>query len=82
MLTSTENTPQGYVVSVYYDVTGNGNYHWEKLRNFGDRQGDVIEFRDYDLPALSDAQIRQLIRQFDINVKYKRLGKNRYGKER
>ena len=82
MLTNTENTPHGYVVSVYYDLTGSGSYHWEKLRNFGDRQGDAIEFREYDLPGLSDANIRQLIRQFDINTKYIRLGKNRYGKQR
>lgn len=81
MLAQIENTPQGYIVSIYYPDSS-GNYHWEKLRNFGDRQGDAIEFKDWDLPGLEDAHIRLLIRQFDINKKYVRLGKNRYGKQR
>ncbi len=81
MLAQIENTKAGYVVSVYIADTTD-RYHWENLRNFGDRQGDAIEFRDWDLPGLPDAQIRQLIRQFDIKTKYVRLGKNRYGKQK
>ena len=80
MLAQVENTPQGYIVSIYYPDK-NGICHWERLRNFGDRQGDAIEFRDWDLPHLEDHHIRLLIQKFDINVKYKRIGKNQYRRQ-
>ena len=80
MLAQIENTPDGYIVGVYLrNESGCG--HWHRLRNFGERQGDAIAFRDYDLPQLSDAQINGLIKQFKIETKYKRINKNRYEKD-
>ena len=80
MLTQIENTPDGYIVGVYLR-DGAGCGHWHRLRNFGERQGDSIMFRDYDLPELSDAMINALIKQFTIKTKYKRISKNRYEKD-
>lgn len=79
MLTQIENTPDGYIVGVYLR-DGNGYGQWHRLRNFGDRQGDAIEFREWDLPEFTDAQIRLFIKTFRIENKYKRLDKNKYAK--
>lgn len=79
MLTQIENTPDGYIVGIFLrDGTGCGR--WYRLRNFGDRQGDAIEFREWDLPTFTDAQIRLFIKTFKIENKYKRLDKNKYAK--
>ena len=79
MLTQIENTPDGYIVGIFLrDGTGCGR--WYRLRNFGDRQGDAIEFREWDLPTFTDAQIRLCIKTFKIENKYKRLDKNKYAK--
>ena len=80
MLAQIENTPDGYIVGVYLRNESECG-HWHRLRNFGERQGDAIAFRDYDLPQLSDAQINGLIKQFKIETKYKRINKNRYEKD-
>lgn len=77
MLTQIENTPDGYIVGVYLR-DGNGYGHWYRLRNFGERQGDAIAFRDYDLPTFSDQQIRLFIKTFDVKKQYIRIAKNRY----
>lgn len=79
MLTQIENTPDGYIVGIFLpDGTGCG--HWYRLRNFGDRQGDAIEFREWDLPTFTYAQIRLFINTFKIENKYKRLNTNKYAK--
>ena len=79
MMAQIENTPDGYIVGVYLrDGAGFGS--WYRLRNFGDRQGDAIEFREWDLSEFTDAQIRLFIKTFKIENKYKRLDKNKYAK--
>lgn len=80
MMAQIENTPDGYIVGVFLR-DGNGYGQWHRLRNFGDRQGDAIAFREYDLPALSDQQIKLFIKTFDVNTKYKRIEKGRYRKQ-
>lgn len=80
MLTQIENTPDGYIVGVYLR-DGNGYGQWHRLRNFGDRQGDAIEFRDYDLSGFTDQQINLFVKTFDVGKKYMRQEKGRYVKK-
>lgn len=79
MMAQIENTPDGYIVGVYLR-DGNGYGQWHRLRNFGDRQGDAIEFREYDLPGFTDQQINLFIKTFDVDQKYIRKAKGRYVK--
>lgn len=79
MMSQIENTPDGYIVGVYLR-DGNGYGHWYRLRNFGDRQGDAIAFREYDLPTFSNKQIELFIKTFDVSKKYMRKEKGRYVK--
>lgn len=79
MIAQIENTPDGYIVGVYLR-DGNGYGQWHRLRNFGDRQGDAIEFREYDLPTFSNQQINLFIKTFDVDQKYIRKAKGRYVK--
>lgn len=79
MITQIENTPDGYIVGVYLR-DGNGYGQWHRLRNFGDRQGDAIEFRDYDIPTFTDQQIRLFIKTFKVEQQYIRIARNRYVK--
>ena len=79
MMAQIENTPDGYIVGVYLR-DGNGYGHWYRLRNFGDRQGNAIAFREYDLPTFSDQQIKLFIKTFDVGKKYMRKEKGRYVK--
>ena len=79
MIAQIENTPDGYIVGVYLR-DGNGYGQWHRLRNFGDRQGDAIEFREYDLPTFSYQQIELFIKTFDAGQKYMRKAKGRYAK--
>lgn len=79
MMAQIENTPDGYIVGVYLR-DGNGYGQWHRLRNFGDRQGDAIEFREYDLPGFTDQQINLFIKTFDVDQKYMRKTKGRYVK--
>lgn len=73
MTAQVENTPEGYIVSVFYDLNNDGYYHWYRLRNFGTHEGDAKAFKDYDVPKLSDPQIKSLIRNFDVTRKYTRI---------
>lgn len=79
MMAQIENTPDGYIVGVFLR-DGNGYGQWHRLRNFGDRQGDAIAFREYDLPTFTDQQIKLFIKTFDVGQKYMRKGKGRYVK--
>ena len=79
MMTQIENTPDGYIVGVFLR-DGNGYGHWYRLCNFGDRQGDAIAFREYDLPTFSEQQIKLFIKTFDVGKKYMRKEKGRYVK--
>lgn len=79
MLSQIENTPDGYIVSIYVQ-DGRGYGHWFRLRNFGINQGDAIAFRDYDLPELKMELIMLLAKQFKKETIYQRIGKHRYAK--
>ena len=72
--------PWGYVVEAYFPDT-DGCERWQPLRNFGDRQGDAIDFRDIDCPELSDANIKALISRYDWKTCYARYKKNVYYKQ-
>lgn len=74
MLFQVENTPSGYIVSVYYE------YHWYPLRNFGDRQGDAKFFKDFDCPKLEVDMVRLLVTRFNSSVKYSRGSSGRFFK--
>ena len=77
MMAQIEHTPDGYIVGVYLR-DGNGYGQWHRLRNFGDRQGDAIAFREYDLPTFSNQQIELFIKTFDARTTYMRNEKGRY----
>lgn len=64
MMTQVENTPDGYVVSAYLD-DGRGYGRWTPLRNFGDRQGDAMEFCHIDCPKLDEREIRLLAKTYN-----------------
>lgn len=71
------NNPEGYVVEAFWP-DADGMERWMPLRNFGDRQGDAIDYRDIDCPELSDTMIRALIKAYDKDRRYARSGKGRY----
>ena len=82
MMFQITNTHYGYIVEAYiidnpYSTRG----YWHPLRNFGDHQGDAIEFRDYDCPRLPLEHIRQLIKQYNPAVKYSRISGTRFTKQ-
>lgn len=77
MITQVEDTPNGYIVGAFiYDEQGNG--HWHRLRNFGERQGDAIEFREWDLPKMTLPEIKAFARTFRLGVTYIRKGFKNY----
>lgn len=76
MMFQVENLPEGYVVSCYHDC------HWHPLRNFGDRQGDAIEFRDWDCPRLPMQHISILERQYNKDTKYIRQSATKFIRQR
>lgn len=71
MLVQVENTSFGYIVSVYFDFERCNNFHWYRLLNFGDSQGDAIFFKDYRVSALSVPQLSDMIKNFDPQMIYK-----------
>ena len=77
MMFQISNTDKGYVVEAFWPDK-DGNRHWEPLRNFGDRQGDAIEYRDIDCPELDDKTIRIIIERYDPDVRYMRVKKHRF----
>lgn len=75
------NEPHGYVVEVYI-MDKDGIMRWRPLRNFGDRQGDARAFKEFDCPVLDEPVLRTLINRYDPAVKYMRLDKHRFYKQR
>ena len=71
------NWNDGYEVC---DLTSDENNirKWKPLRNFGDHQGAARIFKEEECPDLSDAQIKLLIKNFKREVKYQRIGHQRY----
>lgn len=75
------NTIDGYVVEVFIPNDNSLRGYWFPLRNFGDRQGDAIAFRDWDCPKLTDLQIKALINRYDRAVKYERVSASKFVKQ-
>lgn len=69
------NSHDGYIVMAEVE-----DRIWKPLRNFGDRQGDAIMFRDYDCPKLNDSQIKILVREYSVDKRYKRLSGRKFVK--
>lgn len=61
----------GYVVTLT-QVWSDGMLKAKPLRKFKE-QGDAMAFRDFDCPKLDQLRIKSLVRQYDPNVRYKRL---------
>ena len=73
------NTHDGYIVEV--DILANLSWCWKSLRNFGDRQGDAIDFKNIDCPNLSNAVINMLIKNFNKDTKYIRVNSSKFIKQ-
>ena len=71
----------GFVVCavVYEDSKG---YRTYPLRNFGDRLGDAKIFQYDDCPKLTERQIETLIKNYDPNVKYKRINARHFERQK
>lgn len=74
------NEPWGYVVEAHWQDE-DGVYRWHPLRNFGDRQGDALDFCHHDCPSYEPAVIKTLIGRYDWKVKYVRLDGNHFYKQ-
>ncbi len=76
------NTSDGYIVEAYVVNDFNSLIgSWRPLRNFGDRQGDAIEFRDIDCPNLTNSVLAALIRSFDKDTRYIRVNGSKFIKQ-
>lgn len=80
MLFGREEKNGDYIVQVFIDL-GDGCSRWHPLRNFGERQGDSIAFKEYDCPRLNLEQIRALIHNYKADVKYERINGRRFIKQ-
>ncbi len=77
MFRQIENTPDGYIVSAYLrDKDGNGHFH--RLLNFGGKEGDAIEFIDYDVDRFTEAELWRMANNFKIDRIYTRIGSKQY----
>lgn len=77
MQASISNTPDGYVVSARFQMQGEKEERWHKVKNFGDRQGDAIVFRDIDLATLDFNRVALMAKKYN-GRKFKRIKKGRY----
>lgn len=80
MIFGREQINGDYVVRAFVDL-GDGTCRWYSLRNFGSRQGDSIEFKEFDCPLLSIEHIRVLARNYNADVKYERINGRRFVKQ-
>lgn len=71
------NYNRGYEVGVVM-VGEDGYLRTYPLRNFGQRQGDAMMFRQHDCPRLSMLQIKSLINRYDPSTKYNRIDENTF----
>ena len=68
-----------YIVEAYIVEDANSlRGYWHPLRNFGERQGDAICYKDYDCPKLDDAMLRLLIKQYKPERKYIRKSSTQF----
>lgn len=63
------NWNNGYEVGVTM-VSENGMMKYHPLRNFGERQGDAMIFKEVDCPKLTEKQLRLLIKKYNPKVRY------------
>lgn len=79
--TQIESTHDGYVVSAYF-VTKNSNNvpRWNRLRNFGERLSDAIEYRD-DIQYIDDCILQCLAKNYDSSIKYIRVNSSKFKKQ-
>lgn len=72
-----------YIVEAYIIEDPNSLCgHWHSLRNFGERQGDAICFKEYDCPKLDDMHLRLLIKNYNPERRYIRKSATRFDVER
>jgi len=67
----------GYLVMVRME-NANGFRWCSPMRNFGDRQSDAMNFRDWDCPKFTETQIKAFVTSYKPNEKYKRIGFRKY----
>lgn len=66
----------GYVVTLT-QTWEDGSYKEKPLRKFQE-QGDAMVFRDHDCRLLSEQDIRFLTKVYNPNVKFSRIGVNKF----
>lgn len=71
------NNNNGYVVAVLI-TCNDGLERYKPIINFGDRQGDAIEFVAYDIEKFSYATIAARVKSYKEDDKYKRVGSCKY----
>lgn len=65
---------EAYIIEDFNSLRG----YWKPLRNFGQRQGDAICFKEYDCPKLENAMINLLIKAYKPERKYIRQAANKF----
>ena len=68
----------GYVISVK-QLDSRGFWRWYNLRKF-ETQGDALAFREFDCPHLTELQIKGLIKQYNPQIRYRRINSKRFTK--
>jgi hypothetical protein len=75
------NTDYGYIVKEWFILPPEAHKRWHSLRNFGDRQSDAKEFAE-DVKELKDSSLNFLAKNFNPDVKYKRISSKVFRKEK
>lgn len=72
-----------YIVDAYIIEDHNSlRGYWHPLRNFGERQGDAICFKEYDCPKLEDSQLKMLVKSYNNERKYIRINGRQFKTEK
>ena len=69
---------EAYIIEDHNSLRG----HWHPLRNFGERQGDAISFKEWDCPRLEESQLRLLVKNYDPERRYVRINGHQFRIER
>lgn len=70
----------GYEVCVLM-ANERGYTQYYPLRNFGERQGDALMFKEYDCPKLNEIQLKTLIKRYCKDIKWVRESGRRFIKQ-
>ena len=70
----------GFVVLAFFELKGEIRERWHKLRNFGDRLNDAIEYRN-DVAYINYPTLCALAKRYNNNVKYERINRFRFKKQ-